>query len=206
MTKENIMIAGIVLALVIGLFGLVGGNNQSDQILERLDRVESMNLGGGTRFPNGISADTTSPSGAGNIRGTTLNMTGTTTIASSFDGFIAYDNVDTVATGSAVATFTNNFSPGVCDGGVGAVYFDSTAFSPSLQVSLGILTDVDLMATTTIATTTDTLTELIDNSFLLASGGTVKLYLDDITNTEASSTNYGNWDIQFGVTCWTLGG
>lgn len=36
----------------------------------------------GTRFPNGISADTTSPS-AGQVRGTTLTITGATTIGTS---------------------------------------------------------------------------------------------------------------------------
>lgn len=39
-------------------------------------------LGAGTRFPNGISADTTAPSGAGNIRGTTLTLTGASTLGS----------------------------------------------------------------------------------------------------------------------------
>lgn len=34
----------------------------------------------GTRFPNGISADTTSPSAAGNIRGTTFTLTGAATL------------------------------------------------------------------------------------------------------------------------------
>jgi len=38
-------------------------------------------FGAGTRFPNGISADTTSPS-AGQVRGTTLTTTGAATLAS----------------------------------------------------------------------------------------------------------------------------
>ncbi len=61
------------LTLVVLLLVLVGGN-------------QSGSLGGGTRFPNGISADSTSPS-AGQVRGTTLTTTGAVTIggAATFD-------------------------------------------------------------------------------------------------------------------------
>lgn len=52
------------LALILSVVGLVGGNNQS-----------ASNLGGGTRFPNGISANSTAPA-AGEVRGTTLTVTG----------------------------------------------------------------------------------------------------------------------------------
>lgn len=74
----NTLLVGVVVILV-----LVGGNQPvefSDKQLNRL--AEQMaQLGAGSRFPNGISADTTSPSGAGNIRGTTLTMTGASTFA-----------------------------------------------------------------------------------------------------------------------------
>jgi len=58
-----------LLVLVIAVAVLVGGNNQSV-------------LGSGTRFPNGLSADTTSPS-AGQVRGTTLVFTSTGGISTS---------------------------------------------------------------------------------------------------------------------------
>ena len=72
MNKQLITIAivALIASFVGGITaGLVGGN-QSDQRL------------GGTRFPNGISADSTSPS-AGEVRGTTLTSTGAATLASS---------------------------------------------------------------------------------------------------------------------------
>lgn len=56
---------GVILALV-----LVGGNNQSG-----LETGSS-----GTRYPNGISADTTSPV-EGEVRGSTLTITGATTLS-----------------------------------------------------------------------------------------------------------------------------
>lgn len=75
MTKENIVLvigAVVMTVLVMGatllMFGMVGGN-QSEP-----------NLGAGTRFPSGISADTTSPN-AGQVRGTTQTITGASTLS-----------------------------------------------------------------------------------------------------------------------------
>lgn len=81
----NYIIGGVaILALVMSLVG-VGGNNQSS-LEKKIDSLETaflafsdnvgLSLGAsGSRFPNGISADSTSPS-AGQVRGTTLTMTG----------------------------------------------------------------------------------------------------------------------------------
>lgn len=62
MNKTIQWIIGVVavVALLLSLKGLIGGNNQS-----------AVSLGAGTRFPNGISANSTSPS-AGQVLGTTL--------------------------------------------------------------------------------------------------------------------------------------
>lgn len=66
--KETIKLVAIVLiAGIIG--GFVGG----------LVGNQSGNLGAGTRFPNGISADSTSPS-SGEVRGSTLTITGAQTL------------------------------------------------------------------------------------------------------------------------------
>lgn len=67
MEKSNwVAVAALVLSAVAISLVLVGGN-QSEQAGE---------LGAsGTRFPNGISADSTSPS-AGQVRGTTFTATG----------------------------------------------------------------------------------------------------------------------------------
>lgn len=63
--KENIAIGIAILALVFGFFAWVGDDNQSNV--------------GGTRFPSGLSADGTEPT-AGQVRGTTLNVTGASTL------------------------------------------------------------------------------------------------------------------------------
>lgn len=57
--------------LIVGVAVLVLVGNQSAEPL--------VQLGGGTRFPSGISADSTSPS-SGEVRGTTLTITGATTL------------------------------------------------------------------------------------------------------------------------------
>lgn len=93
--SKNIIIAGIIAsALVVAMMLIVGvgGNDQSS--LDKLNSLDkkvgnlensvmklgkafegiSAYLGAGTRFTNGISADSTSPS-AGEVRGTTLTIT-----------------------------------------------------------------------------------------------------------------------------------
>ena len=64
----GMLLSAVVASCVsLAVMGLVG-NNQSDPELS------------GTRFPNGISADSTSPS-AGEVRGTTLTLTGASTLS-----------------------------------------------------------------------------------------------------------------------------
>jgi hypothetical protein len=74
MDKQTIALA-LVAALVGGLIvlvfsGLVGDNQPVDS---------DVNVGAGTRFPNGLSVDGTSPS-AGQVRSTTLTVSGAATI------------------------------------------------------------------------------------------------------------------------------
>ncbi len=69
---KNIAVSAVVALIVsIGVAGLIGGNQSGD------------NLGAaGTRFQNGISTDSTSPT-RGQIRGTTLTVTGAQTFGTS---------------------------------------------------------------------------------------------------------------------------
>jgi len=56
----------------------------------------------GTRFPNGVSADSTSPS-AGQLRGTTLTTTGAATLASAtVTGTLVQSTSDTATTSARV--------------------------------------------------------------------------------------------------------
>lgn len=64
---KTILTSALTAVVVVVLAGLVGGN-QSDQL-----------GASGTRFPNGISTDSTSPT-VGQIRGTSLTITGATTL------------------------------------------------------------------------------------------------------------------------------
>lgn len=64
---KSIVTAAITAAVVVVLAGLVGGN-QSDLLGAT-----------GTRFPNGLSTDSTSPS-AGQLRTSTLTVTGASTL------------------------------------------------------------------------------------------------------------------------------
>ena len=100
MTKQNLtLVLSIVAVLGVGalVLGLVG-NNQPD------------NLGSGTRFQNGISTDSTSPT-AGQVRTTTLTTTGaatfggdvTVTTSNSATSSITVGCIDTYATSTATA-------------------------------------------------------------------------------------------------------
>ena len=94
---HNWINTGLTVALFILV--LVGGNNQSST------------LGGGTRFPNGLSADSTSPV-AGELRGADLTLTDdaviaggslTVTTTNAATSTTAVGCIQTVATSTATA-------------------------------------------------------------------------------------------------------
>lgn len=103
MTKENIAIALSTIALVGVLFmGMVGNQPVQDGTL---------NVGAsGSRFPNGLSTDSTSPS-TGELRTTTLTTTGATTMggdltittANSATSSVQVGCIDTFATSTETA-------------------------------------------------------------------------------------------------------
>lgn len=66
MTNKNLTI-GLVIAMIIAVGGYF------------FPQIQASLGASGTRFPNGISADSTSPS-AGQVRGTTLTTTGASTL------------------------------------------------------------------------------------------------------------------------------
>lgn len=117
MKKIYIILGVIALALSVeGLIILshVGSDNQSGL---KVDCTALSNcLGAGTRFPNGISADTTSPT-AGQVRGTTLTITGAGTIGSTL-------GITGAATLSSSLTTLGTFTEG---GGVRATSTDDTS-------------------------------------------------------------------------------
>lgn len=86
---KYVPLATLALVAVIALM-LVGGN-------------QSVSLGAsGTRFPNGLSADSTSPI-AGELRGTTLTTTGAATLASAtVTGTLTQSTTNTATTTAAL--------------------------------------------------------------------------------------------------------
>ena len=135
-----------------------------------------------------------------------LTVSGTATIASSYDGFFI-QNAITVATGTVTTIYTNNTGTDLmCSRAAGAAYWNSTALSDSIKFSLGEATDVDLIATTTVATSTDTITAFgATTNFILESGNSIKAYLADYSPI-ASSTYYSNWTAEVGLLCRLIGG
>lgn len=85
--KGNAVIAAILVSAIVSVvFWLsIGDNNQPDldTLIEKVQKkgTETGLFGGGSRYPNGLSADSTAPS-AGQIRGTTLTITSTADIGS----------------------------------------------------------------------------------------------------------------------------
>jgi hypothetical protein len=122
--NESTIIVVVALLVVLGALGFVKAfDGSSTYVIENIEQanfnMEEASLGdfsddisfgaSGTRFPNGISADSTSPS-AGEVRGTTLTMTGAATIS----GTSTISTMD--ASFQTDITFTTATSEG---GGVG---------------------------------------------------------------------------------------
>ena len=182
---------------IANVAGTVLGNRLFEQVSE--EKIFGASEDGDSNFTNVVaSGDVTV--------GDDLAVTGTATIASSYDGFFI-QNAITVATGTVTTVYTNNTGADLmCSRAAGAAYWNSTALSDSIKFSLGEATDVDLIATTTIATSTDTITAFgATTNFILESGNTIKAYLADYSPV-ASSTYYSNWTAEVGLLCRLIGG
>jgi hypothetical protein len=185
----NTALIGIVLLLV-----LVGGNQSDSSSL------------GGTTHATWTAANLVSN---GN-----LTVFGTSTIAHSPDGFVMWDDFTVGTTTSVVrGVITNNGSAVICDPNGLAVYASSTGASllaPSFMFVVGTTTSAtayssNLMASTTVATSTSSLLGTTTKPFLLDNGISITLSVGDAV-TNASSTYYGNWTTaEFSIPCRTVG-
>lgn len=126
----------------------------------------------------------------------------------------------TVGTTSPVrAALENNTTKNlICDGDSLYVRSDAiAAFAPSFKYAVGTTTSAissspgsvgysaNLVASTTVATTTDTVLGIAAGwSFLLPIGSSITLSVGDYTAAIASSTYYSNWRGQFGIDCVAL--
>jgi hypothetical protein len=199
--KQNHLSLLIILWLVVSAIFI--GNPQTD-IFSAINRP-STTITNPVVFQQGVTISSND-----NKSLDALTVVGTTTIAKSYDGFIAYAGFTMATTsGYAEAIYTN--SSGVdmmCS--TGNVYFDATAaFAPSIAVSAGVsatgVYSVTLLASTTIATTTDTMTSTAAAGFYLANGSSIVGNLSDYNSAIASSTYYGNWTAQMAFPCWLVG-
>lgn len=167
---------------------------------------------GTTNFGGDFQADSLDSLGLTTNGGDGINsLAGTTTIEKSPDGFVLWDDFTVGTTTPVRGALTNNGSPLMCDGKSLYVYSDATAaFAPSFKFTVGTTTSAtdysaNIVASTTVATTTDTVNNGGGWNFLLANGASITLSVGDYSAAIASSTYYGNWSGQFGVHCWTLG-
>ncbi|KKU09803.1 MAG: hypothetical protein UX13_C0030G0005 [Candidatus Woesebacteria bacterium GW2011_GWB1_45_5] len=205
-----LIVAFLVASSFLGNRGMGLETKDVERIVEKVVSLGAINRSSTTisnphTFTQGITLSN-NDNGSGNA----LTVTGTTTIAKSPDGFVAYASF-TTATGTAKAVYTNPSNDMVCDGRSAYVQAIGTTFAPSLVFSLGTSTSAtgystNLIASTTVATTTNYFAATTYTSpFRLKSGESIVGALSDITNSEASSTYYSNWTIQAGVHCWTMG-
>lgn len=120
--KGITVIVVVALLVVLGAVSFVNALNGSHTtyVIENIEEAtfvmdnasqddfeDSMSLGAsGTRFPNGVSADSTSPI-AGEVRGTTLTLTGAATVSG------ALDVARSTQGGTILATSSTDIATGV---------------------------------------------------------------------------------------------
>lgn len=157
---KTILVSATVAALVVFILGGLVGN-------------QPVELGSGTRFPNGLSADSTSPS-AGEVRGTTLTITGAATLS----GEITLGNCGTATwnPGSLASSSVDGISATTTDIAVpGAALGDSCIASLDSATSTSALFSCNISGT---ATGTITLANTGSAALDLATGTAKICYFD----------------------------
>lgn len=140
----------------------------------------------------------------------TLNVTGTTTMGVSYDGYVQ-SNSFTIATGTVAAlSYQNTNGDMSCQGG--AVELTHAGYVQAFQFAVGTSTTASMgisggvIATTTVATTTTSTT----NWYNIATPSTWEFPKDAYLNaaiydnghTGASSTAYANLSGKVRLSCW----
>ena len=137
----------------------------------------------GTRFPNGLSADSTSPS-AGQVRGTSLTVTGVSTLTgTSTQGLVSYDSAHNISltltststTPGGAGSITNTGATKICQLGeveitsgssAGGRLGAGSAFVLSVATTTSVGTSVlsgNLIASSTVATSSTPLLDTVVN-------------------------------------------
>jgi len=227
--KEKFILAIAGLAIVLALSALAVSilKTSPAQIVDNVGSIGGLaienylpvikhNEGYYSELPISLSgADgdlTISSLGTLTVSGTFTNNA-TSTVDRSYDGFVIQPTM-TYATGTVNGLYTNTTGKAMmCKGG--GVYADSlsTTLGRNFKVSMGTSTGVvgagvSLIATTTVATSTDTFIPFFSpNPFMLANNESIIIYFAD-ADANASSTYFTStyWRVQPAIYCTLLGG
>lgn len=217
MTKDRIIPVVAIIALGIAIFGLftpTGKNlvKEAGQTFGAAGNMLAENYmpyimyNGGYKSDKPIDTTSTLDADGATTLGATLVVTGTSTIPVSYDGHIVWDDF-TSATGTAKAVYTNNYGPMECNDAY--IYAKNTGFVPGLSFTLGSTTSAtgysaNLIASTTVGTSTTQLIASLSSVFILGSGESIVGAIQQ-AYADASSTHLGNMSAQFGVRCNLIG-
>jgi hypothetical protein len=250
-SKKSLLFGGIamlVIVSVLGVFQIGKAQLTKSQVEELTDLARAVNgdkevmlsaiqfLGDavgvnfgvgetGTRFPYGISADSTSPI-AGEVRGTTLTITGTTTvqeitIGSRFSESLTFTAGSTTTPGSLVS-IQNTGETKICElaqidistaSAVGGLTGVGSPFQFGLGTSTAATnwTGATLIASTTVATTSAIVLDSQENagsyngkSFVWTAGEYINGAFNILDNqASASSTAYTSMVGKLYLVCHT---
>lgn len=177
-------LGAVIVILGVVLVG-VGGNNQSQD-----------NLGAsGSRFPRGISADSTSPV-AGEVRGSTLTMTGNSTLTGSVTFKEASQNVST----AKVLTAADSGKTFYLSGGAAAYTLSATS-TPGTWFRFVIGGAITGNATVVSAGSVNAI-----EGTLIVAGAVVDCDAEDTITFVADGENLGDYfEIRTDGTNWFLG-
>jgi len=203
-----------LIASIIGGFvaGWIGGNQSASPQEQSFGYTSLANnpfrmpnsyadFGGGYYVDSAVIIDTNG----------SLTVTATTTIAKSYDGFLVGGGITpaSIATNTVFTLYSHSGGRAFCDTEVSNLFADSTGYSPALTISIGTSTSAgystNLVASSTLATTTDAFVDPSTYKFVLESGDEITAFLADV-NSNASSTYFANWDIEYQTLCWLIGG
>jgi hypothetical protein len=159
----------------------------------------------GTRFPNGISADSTSPS-AGEVRGTTLTSTGAATVGGDLTltgNLVSTEPLVTVSAIVASTTLT------VAQSGTTFVFTTSTEFVlPATSTASGVSYKFKVggaLETTNVTIRTSDLGDNIEGTLIVA-GAVVDCDAEDVITFVVDGENIGDYVELFSDgTYWYIG-
>lgn len=184
------------LIVLVALLVLVGGNQSVPQVEENL---------AGTRFPSGISADSTSPS-TGEVRGTTLTVTGAASIAGTLTTTGAFEPSAITFPSQSIATTSDT----LVAGDLGDTVFVTAASGTT--ITLPAATDGAFFRFV-IASLFDTANVIIDSAegdniegALIVAGAVVDCDAEDQINFVNDGENLGDFvELTSDGTSWFIG-